>query len=119
MLTAGTIPGAAAGASGTSAAFVILLKLYLQRELKPARLIHGTSEDHLQEQERLLSEVKLLLRDYWPHPLLEFSGYTSTFWSGFWASVHSKVAEGPVEVLTMQDGGAAPIRPNESLDYSE
>mmetsp|Transcript_58716 Transcript_58716/g.108312 ORF Transcript_58716/g.108312 Transcript_58716/m.108312 type:complete len:393 (-) Transcript_58716:60-1238(-) len=101
--------GAAAGAGGSSLAFLVLLKLYLQRELKPARLIHGTSEDHLLEQERLLSEVKLLLRDYWPHPLLEFSGYTSTFWSGFWASLHSKVAEGPMEVLTLRDGGTVSL----------
>jgi len=102
--------GAVVGASSSAVAMLVLLKLYLQRELKPARLIHGTSEDHLLEQERLLSEVKLLLRDYWPHPLLEFSGYTSTFWSGFWAGLHNAHTAGPVDVLTLDDGGIVSLQ---------
>lgn len=96
--------GAAVGAGATATAAMVLVQRYLHRELGLPRLVHAPMEELEVEDQHLLQEVKLLLREYWPHPVLEFSGYVSTFWSGVWAMVPSK-APGKVEVLTLEDGG--------------
>lgn len=68
-------------------------------------LIHAPMDERQEEDRRLLQEVKLLLRDYWPHPILEFSGYISTFYSGFWAVMPSLHGTGRLETVTLRDGG--------------
>lgn len=108
--------GAAAGASASWATALFLLQRYLQRELKTPELVHWCIQDgriqfgdkDLADQ-HLLQEVKLLLREYWPHPILEFSGYTSTIWSGFWGALPCYVSPGNVEILTLQDGGTVSL----------
>jgi len=103
------LAGAAAGSAGTALASFIMLSRYLSKELKKPQLLHASvnSRDTAEDQ-HLLQEVKLLLRDYWPHPILEFSGYTSTFWSGFWAVLPSR-AHGEMETLTLNDGGTVSL----------
>lgn len=97
-----------------------IVRRYLQNELRPPRLVHGRSESPFdgsnteeatavppEDRQRLL-EVMLLLRDYWPHPVLEFSGYTSTFWSGLWAVLPTS-SSGNKEFLTLRDGGTVSL----------
>jgi len=72
-------------------------------------LIHSPVEERLLEDQKLLTEVKLLLRDYWPHPVLEFSGYISTAWSGLWAALPANAAPGFVEKLILKDGGTVSL----------
>lgn len=105
--------GAAAGAAASFATTLLVLQRYLQRELKRPELVHGPVEERDLAEQHLLQEVKLLLREYWPHPVLEFSGYTSTIWSGFWAVLPTTVSSDNVELLTLQDGGTV------SLHWSE
>lgn len=101
--------GAAVGASASAAAILALLQRYVQRELATPELIHAPMEERELEDQHLLQEVKLLLRDYWPHPILEFSGYTSTVWSGFWAVLPSAISPGAIEELTLEDGGTVSL----------
>ena len=96
--------GAALGFSSATVASVLLMRKYLREELRPPKLIHSMDE-RLEEDQRLLEEVKLSLRDYWPHPILEFSGYVSTFYSGFWAVMPSMHGAGHLETVTLEDGG--------------
>jgi len=86
-----------------------LLQRYLKQELKTPALVHAPMEERELEDKHLLQEVKLLLRDYWPHPILEFSGYISTFWSGFWAVLPAAVSPGEEQVLTLKDGGTVSL----------
>lgn len=102
--------GAALGASTSAAAALLLLRRYLQQELRPPRLLHHSSSEV--NEDELLLKVQLALRDYWPHPVLEFSGYISTIWSGLWA-VLPTASHGWEEFLTLQDGGTV------SLHWSE
>uniref|UniRef100_A0A7S1WKX9 AB hydrolase-1 domain-containing protein n=1 Tax=Alexandrium catenella TaxID=2925 RepID=A0A7S1WKX9_ALECA len=69
-------------------------------------MIHRSSSKI--DEDELLLKIQLALRDYWPHPVLEFSGYISTAWSGFWA-VLPTAAPGRLEVLTLQDGGTVSL----------
>ncbi|CAE8608384.1 unnamed protein product, partial [Polarella glacialis] len=96
------VTGALVGAGATSAAGLALLRRYLQQELSVPNLIHSPVEERLLEDQKLLTEVKLLLRDYWPHPVLEFSGYISTAWSGLWAALPANAAPGFVEKLILK-----------------
>eukprot|EP00931_Biecheleriopsis_adriatica_P106246 TRINITY_DN80731_c0_g1_i1.p1 TRINITY_DN80731_c0_g1~~TRINITY_DN80731_c0_g1_i1.p1 ORF type:complete len:398 (-),score=65.20 TRINITY_DN80731_c0_g1_i1:72-1265(-) len=111
------VTGAAAGAGGSMITVLFLLKRYLQSELKRPDLIHAPMEERDLEDQHLLQEVKLLLREYWPHPVLEFSGYTSTIWSGFWAVLPTS-APGRLEVLTLRDGGTVSLHWGEQLRSS-
>jgi len=97
--------GAALGASSATLAAVLLMRKYLREELRPPLLIHSPMDERLEDDRRLLQEVKLLLRDYWPHPVLEFSGYISTFYSGLWAVMPSMHGVGQLEHVTLSDGG--------------
>ncbi|CAJ1362290.1 unnamed protein product [Effrenium voratum] len=101
--------GVALGASGATAAAAVLMRRYLREELRPPRLIHCPMDELLEEDRQLLQEVKLALRDYWPHPILEFSGYMSTFYSGLWAVLPSMHGAGHFEVVTLSDGGEASL----------
>jgi len=102
--------GAALGAGVSTAATLALLRRYLRDELKPPQLVHAPMEERESaEDQRLLQEVKLLLRDYWPHPVLDFSGYISTAWSGLWAAMPSSSAAGRIEPLILQDGGTVSL----------
>lgn len=94
---------ALAGAGTSIAAGLLLLKRYLEKELQAPRLLHGHPEDEAHDQIMLL-KIRLLLNDYWPHPFLEFSGYTSTIWSGINAVIPRK-CPGSFEELTLADGG--------------
>jgi len=94
---------ALAGAGTSIAAGLLLLKRYLEKELQAPRLLHGHSEDEAQDQIMLL-KIRLLLNDYWPHPILEFSGYTSTIWSGINAVLPKRCPDN-FEVITLADGG--------------
>ncbi|CAK9093275.1 unnamed protein product [Durusdinium trenchii] len=96
--------GAALGFSSATTLAVVLMRKYLREELRPPKLIHSPDE-RLEEDQRLLEEVKLSLRDYWPHPVLEFSGYMSTFYSGFWAVMPSMHGTGSLETIALSDGG--------------
>jgi predicted alpha/beta-fold hydrolase len=85
------------------------MRKYLQEELRPPHLVHAPLEGSDSEYERILTQVRLLLRDYWPHPVLEFSGYISTFWSGLWAILPTPVSSGPMENLVLSDGGTVSL----------
>lgn len=86
------------------------MRRYLKHELRPPHLIHAPTDERDEEDCRLLMEVRLLLRDYWPHPVLEFSGYLSTFWSGFWAALPTAAIPGQrVEELVLGDGGTVSL----------
>jgi len=100
--------GAAAGAGAATAVTLALLQRYLQRELKPPSLHHKGVKEDADDDLRLL-QVKLLLRDYWPHPILEFTGYLSTAWSGMWAVLPTH-ASGKVERLKLRDGGTVSLQ---------
>jgi len=97
------------GAGGSILASMLLLQRYLRQELQRPELIHAPLEDKELEDKYLTQEVRLLLREYWPHPVLEFSGYVSTLWSAFWAAVPSHVPVGDIELLTLQDGGTVSL----------
>ncbi|CAE7291990.1 ABHD1 [Symbiodinium pilosum] len=93
------------GASSATALAVALMRRYLRDELRAAVLFHSPVDEQHPEDQRLLQEVKLLMRDYWPHPILEFSGYVSTMYSSFWAVMPSMQKLGHMEVLDLSDGG--------------
>lgn len=105
--------GAAMGGSAAALAVLGLMHRYLKHELATPELIHAPAEELDLVEKRLLHEVKLLLRDYWPHPILEFSGLTSSAYSGFWAMLPSHIYPGAVEELILEDGGTV------SLHWSE
>lgn len=84
----------------------MLMQRYVRRELGHPLLVHKAYEELGSEEDReLLQEVRLLLRDYWPHPLLEFSGAVATTWSALWAMLPTTVHPGHIEELRLEDGG--------------
>jgi len=97
--------GAVAGAGSVFLAPLALIQRDLQKELKRPTLIHAPIEEKELEDQYLAQEFRLLLREYWPHPLLEFNGYFSTFWSALWAVLPARCAPGEIEQLVLQDGG--------------
>jgi len=97
--------GAVLGATSATALAVVLMRRYLREELRPAVLFHSPVDEKHPEDQRLLQEVKLVLSDYWPHPILEFSGYFSTMYSSLWAVMPSMHMRGRMEVLELSDGG--------------
>eukprot|EP00928_Gymnodinium_smaydae_P029252 TRINITY_DN22084_c0_g1_i2.p1 TRINITY_DN22084_c0_g1~~TRINITY_DN22084_c0_g1_i2.p1 ORF type:complete len:407 (+),score=108.65 TRINITY_DN22084_c0_g1_i2:67-1287(+) len=101
--------GAAAGAGLSATAMLALLRRYLRLELRRPDLIHAPVEERELEDRHLLQEVKLLLREYWPHPILEFSGYISTIWSCFWAVLPAQHCAGTLEPLRLRDGGTVSL----------
>eukprot|EP00928_Gymnodinium_smaydae_P054254 TRINITY_DN38061_c0_g1_i1.p1 TRINITY_DN38061_c0_g1~~TRINITY_DN38061_c0_g1_i1.p1 ORF type:complete len:400 (+),score=82.46 TRINITY_DN38061_c0_g1_i1:34-1233(+) len=110
MLWRDVAVGAGAGACSAFAVGLALLRRYLRYELATPELVHLPLEARDEFEDRhLLQEVKLLLRSYWPHPLLEFSGYTSTAWSGFWAALPATVSPGTTEAITLPDGGTVSL----------
>ncbi|CAK0839699.1 unnamed protein product, partial [Prorocentrum cordatum] len=96
--------------AGTSTlALLALVRRYVQNELTLPTLIHGEEEDSPQARQLLL-EVRLLLRDYWPHPVLEFSGYASSAWMGLWVALLAhRQHPGRLEQLTLRDGGTVSL----------
>jgi predicted alpha/beta-fold hydrolase len=101
--------GALAGASTSTLTLLALVRRYVQRELTLPTLIHGEDEDSPQARQLLL-EVRLLLRDYWPHPVLEFSGYASSAWMGLWVALLAhRQHPGRLEELTLRDGGTVSL----------
>jgi len=101
--------GAALGAGSSLLVGMALLQRYLRKELKRPELIHAPMEERESEDQHLLQEVRLLLREYWPHPVLEFSGYISTAWSALWAALPPRSAPGDLEFLTLRDGGTVSL----------
>ncbi|CAE7229283.1 ABHD3 [Symbiodinium necroappetens] len=97
--------GAVLGATSATALAVMLMRRYLREELRPAVLFHSPVDEKHPEDQRLLQQVKLVLSDYWPHPILEFSGYFSTMYSCLWAVMPSMHMRGRMEVLELSDGG--------------
>lgn len=102
--------GALSGATVASVSILALVRRYVNQELQVPKLIHGVDAQDLEDQ-RLLLEVQLLLMHYWPHPLIEFSGYVSTSWIGIWA-LRPVVPQPPaeqLEVVTLRDGGTVSL----------
>jgi len=106
------IAGAAVGAGVSITTTLALLQRYLQKEVQVPRLFHKASEKQTVQDERVVEEVRNCLKDYWPHPVLEFSGYISSAWCGFLAILPTKW-QGHLETVTLADGGTV------SLHWSE
>jgi len=109
---------AAAGASTSLAIALLVLRRYIFNEIKAPEVFHAPIELLDPESRRIVQECRILMRDYWPRPIAEFSGYLATFWAGLWAVLPTSVIPGEVERLTLQDGGTVSLHwsaPPESL----
>ncbi|CAK0796530.1 unnamed protein product [Prorocentrum cordatum] len=97
--------GVASGALTTAAVSALLVRRYLKQELRPPSLFHADPERLSVRDEEILHRLReVLLRDYWPHPVFEFNGYSSMGVMALGTMLPAPMT-GEMETLRLQDGG--------------